>query len=205
MQGYWALVHEENRAFGISFPDVPGCVSAGDTIEAVLTEGREALSAHLAWMKAEGDPIPEPRAYADLQEDPEVTEEADGATWHMIVPRTVQAPRVRVNIMIDPGLLREADEAAEAQGMTRSGLIEAALRARLSVVEGGGLRKGSVIAELAAGALIERDAMAEIADKVAASAAQIVRGTELRVPHKGRASGDKAPRQVRIRGSTANK
>ena len=46
-------------------------------------------------------------------------------------PREVAAPRVRVNVTIDPALLRQADEFAEANGLTRSGLIEDALGARL--------------------------------------------------------------------------
>jgi len=129
MNGYWALVHkDEGSAYGVSFPDVPGCISAGDTLEEALAEGREALSAHIAWLKAEGDPVPEPRTYEALRADAHAIEDAEGATWHLIVPRAVKAPRVRVNIMMDPGLLREADEAADAQGLTRSGIIEAALR-----------------------------------------------------------------------------
>lgn len=132
MNGYWALVHREGDAFGISFPDVPGCVSAGDTLEEALTEGREALSAHLALMKAEGDAIPRSRAYAALLADPDAAGDAEGATWHLVRPRVVQAPRVRVNIMIDAGLLREADEEARALGMTRSGLIETVMRDELS-------------------------------------------------------------------------
>lgn len=134
MDGYWALIHkDDDSAYGVSFPDLPGCVSAGGTLEEALGDGREALSAHLAWMRAERDPIPEPRAYEALQSDPEVIEEAQGATWHLIVPRAVKAPRVRINIMIDPALLRDADEAAEGAGQTRSGYIETALTEKLTL------------------------------------------------------------------------
>lgn len=128
MEGYWALVHkQEDTAFGVSFPDVPGCISAGGTLEEALAQGREALSSHLAWMRAEGDPVPPPRTYEALCADPEVAEIAEGATWHLLMPRGVRAPRVRINVMIDPFLLRETDETAEALGMTRSGFIERAL------------------------------------------------------------------------------
>ena len=30
----YAFVHEEDGSFGISFPDFPGCISTGDTLEA---------------------------------------------------------------------------------------------------------------------------------------------------------------------------
>ena len=132
MADYWALIHEDETGFGISFPDVPGCISAGRSVEEAISEGSDALSAHLAWLKAEGDAVPQPRPLAELRGDPKIRELAEDATWQLVRARTVQAPRVRVNIMIDPGLLREADEAAEAAGMTRSGLIEAALRDRMS-------------------------------------------------------------------------
>lgn len=127
MDDYWALVHHEQGSWGVSFPDVPGCVSAGSSLEEALDEGTEALSAHLAWLKAEGDDIPRARAHAALAADPEVQDAAREAIWHRIAPRPVAAPRQRVNIMIEPGLLRLVDGQAEATGKTRSALIEDAL------------------------------------------------------------------------------
>lgn len=132
MSGYWALVHGGGHAFGVSFPDVAGCIAASETLEGVLRDGREVLSAHLAWMKAEGDPIPNPRSHTELIDEPDQDWNAAGGQWHLIQARDVPAPRLRVNIMIDSGLLREADEAAEAAGRTRSGYIEEALRRQLT-------------------------------------------------------------------------
>ena len=40
----YALVHEENGEFGISFPDFPGCYSSGDTLEATKANGLDALA-----------------------------------------------------------------------------------------------------------------------------------------------------------------
>jgi predicted RNase H-like HicB family nuclease len=129
MDGYVAFIHpaENGSAWGVSFPDVPGCISAGDSFEEALANGREALSGHLAVLAAEGDPIPVPRRVEDVVNDPEFAEDRQGAVVSMIVPRKVSAPRRRVNIVIDPGLLRRADEAADARGLTRSGFIEQAL------------------------------------------------------------------------------
>jgi predicted RNase H-like HicB family nuclease len=42
-------------------PDVPGCVSAGDTLEEMQSMMREALEFHLRGLIAEGEPIPEPK------------------------------------------------------------------------------------------------------------------------------------------------
>lgn len=136
MKAYWALVHGKGREFGISFPDVPGCISAGTSLEEVLAEGSEALSAHLALLKADCDPIPEPRSHAELAADPDADWNEEDAAWHLVPTREVAAPRLRVNVMVDPTVLREADAAAAAIGQTRSGFIEDALRERLALAAG---------------------------------------------------------------------
>jgi predicted RNase H-like HicB family nuclease len=63
MAGYIALVHkDEGTSYGVSFPDVPGCVSAGDTFEEAVALAAEALGAHFAAMREDGDIIPAPRS-----------------------------------------------------------------------------------------------------------------------------------------------
>jgi predicted RNase H-like HicB family nuclease len=96
MLGYWALIHEENGAFGISFPDVPGCVSAADSMEEAILDGQQALSSHLAWMKDDGDVLPVARSYDALKRDTSIAEDAQGAIWQFVTPHTVTPPRVRV-------------------------------------------------------------------------------------------------------------
>ena len=61
MKNYIGIIQEENKQFGIIFPDFPGCVSVGDTIEEVYKNGIEALSLHINGMKEDSkDNIPEP-------------------------------------------------------------------------------------------------------------------------------------------------
>ena len=126
---YFALLHppEDQGSWGVTFPDLPGCVSAGDTFEYAVQAAREALSGHLAALRADGDPVPHPRTKADLPADPET--DRDGAFVQHITPRRVPAERVRINITIDKCLLRVADETAEAEGMNRSAFVERALKA----------------------------------------------------------------------------
>jgi predicted RNase H-like HicB family nuclease len=70
MTGYVALVHkDEGTSYGVSFPDVPGCTSAGDTLDEALANAAEALAGHLALMRADGDQIPEPRSVAAIKAD----------------------------------------------------------------------------------------------------------------------------------------
>jgi predicted RNase H-like HicB family nuclease len=131
MQGYIALIYPPDPdaagEMGVTFPDVPGCTTCAPTFAGAVEAAREALSGHLAVMRADGDEIPAPRTWEAIAADPEFAGEVSAATPQLITPRLVPGERVRVNITIDRGLLRRADEAADARGLTRSGLIEAAL------------------------------------------------------------------------------
>jgi len=50
----------DSGAYSVDFPDLPGCVSAGATLEEALSMAREALSLHLYGMIEDGDAIPKP-------------------------------------------------------------------------------------------------------------------------------------------------
>jgi len=93
MSGYIALIHPpfEGSAYGVAFPDLPGCTSAGDTFEEAAINTREALSGHLALMRADGEAIPEPRSLEALQADPEAAAGLDGAHPHFVAPRSFTA------------------------------------------------------------------------------------------------------------------
>jgi predicted RNase H-like HicB family nuclease len=87
MAGYLALVHkEEGTSYGVSFPDVPGCISAGDTLEEAVANAAEALTGHLALMRSEGDLVPSPRSFEELKRDPIFAEDSDGAIVTMVTP-----------------------------------------------------------------------------------------------------------------------
>ena len=92
MAGYIALVHkDEGTSYGVSFPDVPGCIAAGDTFEEAAANAAEALAAHFALMKADGDAIPAPRSFEQLRRDPEFAEDSADAIVTMVTPRTEMA------------------------------------------------------------------------------------------------------------------
>ncbi|HSO75257.1 MAG TPA: type II toxin-antitoxin system HicB family antitoxin [Blastocatellia bacterium] len=57
------MENEENWSAYV--PDLPGCVSTGETVEELKQNIREAIQLHLEGMKAEGLPIPEPTTRAD--------------------------------------------------------------------------------------------------------------------------------------------
>jgi predicted RNase H-like HicB family nuclease len=88
-RSYLALVHKDDgTSYGVSFPDVPGRISAGDIFEEAVAE---ALAGHFAAMRADGDPIPSPRSFEDLQRDPVFRGDSAGAIVTMVTPQQAMA------------------------------------------------------------------------------------------------------------------
>ena len=69
---YVALIDGETGAFGVVVPDLPGCTSAGDTVEDALRYAAEAVRLWRDDARADGEVIPEPRAIEDLRRVPEI-------------------------------------------------------------------------------------------------------------------------------------
>jgi predicted RNase H-like HicB family nuclease len=91
MSSYIALVHkDEGTSYGVSFPDVPGCISAGDTFEEAVALAAEALAGHLAAMRSDGDPIPTPRTFDELRRDREFVDDASDAIVTIVEPRKLR-------------------------------------------------------------------------------------------------------------------
>jgi len=87
MAGYVALVHkDEGTIYGVSFPDVPGCFSNGDTLKEALANAAETLAGHLALMRADGDVLPKPRSIAAVKADPHLADDLEGAVVETIEP-----------------------------------------------------------------------------------------------------------------------
>ena len=70
-----ALVHGVAGAYGISFPDFPGCVAGGETIDEALRRGRDALDFHVENMLEVGEALPEIRNIAEIKDDPEYADD----------------------------------------------------------------------------------------------------------------------------------
>ena len=75
MPPYIALVDGEPGAYGVVFPDAPGCTAMGDTIDEALLNAREALGEWIEDARKQGLPVPEPRSADELLKDPEVVDD----------------------------------------------------------------------------------------------------------------------------------
>jgi predicted RNase H-like HicB family nuclease len=92
MAGFIALVHKDDgTSYGVSFPDVPGCVSAGNTFEDAVANAAEALAGHLALMTADGDTLPSPRSFDELRRDAEFVNDSTDAIVTVVTPHPAMA------------------------------------------------------------------------------------------------------------------
>lgn len=106
MRHYIALIHKESDSdFGVSFPDFPGCVTAGSTLQEALAMAEEALAGHVEAMIEEGEVVPEPSDADAVLADPE---NRDGVVVLVPMPDDV-AKIIRVNVTLPAGLLRRID------------------------------------------------------------------------------------------------
>lgn len=112
---------------------MPGCISAGDTIDVAVRNGVEALSGHVRMLEADGDPIPPPRDFDAILADESLAEDRDGAMTTVIPLVRDRGSTTRINVSFDLGLLEAIDATARARGQTRSAFL--ALAARREIVE----------------------------------------------------------------------
>jgi len=55
-----AIHKDPDSDYGVSVPDLPGCISAGSTFAEALTMVKEAIELHLESMLEDGQDIPDP-------------------------------------------------------------------------------------------------------------------------------------------------
>ena len=126
MANYIAIVHKEaNSDFGVSFPDFPGCITAGRDIDEAKDMAQDALALHIQGMLEDSEQLPAPSRLEDIMADPDFTD----ATAYLIVSIPDSKPRtVRVNITLPEMTLKQIDAAAKKRGMSRSSFLVHAAR-----------------------------------------------------------------------------
>lgn len=120
MRTYIAILHKDkNSDFGVSFPDFPGCISAGSTLEEAKDMAREALPFHIDGMQADGETIPEPMSLDEALQ----YEFAQDAQAFFLVEVPIDDPIVRANITVPKGMLDRIDRYAQAHHLSRSAFL----------------------------------------------------------------------------------
>jgi predicted RNase H-like HicB family nuclease len=125
MKTYFAVVDKEpDSAYGMWFPDVPGCFSAADDESDILKNAIEALLLHL-----EDQEHPAARQVHEVARDQDFAEALARGAYLLAVPLvTAKSRAVRVNISLDKGMVDAIDAAAELRGLSRSAFIAEAAR-----------------------------------------------------------------------------
>jgi predicted RNase H-like HicB family nuclease len=121
---YPAVVDKDpDSGHGVVFPDFPGCVSAGRTLDEAVLGAHEALAGHVALMVGDGDELPEPTPLEV------VAARRDASTVAItLVPVTLPGKAQRVNITMDEALPDEIDAVAD----NRSRFLAEAARAEIA-------------------------------------------------------------------------
>jgi predicted RNase H-like HicB family nuclease len=123
---YVAIIERAKDGFGVFFPDIPGCTSAGATVHEAAANAEQALQAHLTLNLEYGEALPEPSAFDTIPADPDINEAA-----RILVRFDVPGRAVRVNVTMPEDLLKAIDNFAKGNGYTRSGLLAHAARAHI--------------------------------------------------------------------------
>lgn len=127
MAYYVALIHKEPKSdFGVSFPDFPGCITAGSTMQEAMEMAREALAGHIEVMIDEGLPIPAPSSVDAIMKK---RVNRDGVATAIAIP-DIDDHAVRLNVTLPANLVREID----AQTENRSRFLAQAAELKLGAV-----------------------------------------------------------------------
>lgn len=111
----------DTTAFGVVVPDLPGCFSAGDTLDEALSGAEEAAAAWIDAALDDGLAIPAPSSLDAIQGNPDYA----GWTFGVITvdPALLDDTTERVNITLPRRVLKRLDALARAAGESRSGYI----------------------------------------------------------------------------------
>ncbi len=124
---YPIFIHkDENSDYGVIVPDLPGCFSAGSTIEEAIRNAHEAIECHIEGLLLDSDPIPLKQSIEQHLDNPDFK---DGVLALVEIDLSkVAGKSIRVNISLPERFLKQIDEYTRQHGGNRSGfLVDAAL------------------------------------------------------------------------------
>lgn len=121
MATYFGVVHkDETSDYGLSFPDLPGCITAASSLEELDGMGREALRLHIEGLLEDGETLPEPQTYLSVYNQ---YAHDSGFVAVLMIAAKPRGKRVRVNISLREDDLEYIDGMARQYGMDRSGFM----------------------------------------------------------------------------------
>lgn len=135
MSRYFALIDGKVGAYGIVFPDLPGCTAMGRTTDEALYNAAAALRDWAEVTEEAGGRVSRPRNLEALRRDADVKAALAGGAGLASVPLVRETGKpVKANLSIDSGVLAAMDEEAERRHLTRSAFVELLARTMLTKV-----------------------------------------------------------------------
>jgi predicted RNase H-like HicB family nuclease len=126
MAEYIALLHKDRDSdYGVSFPDFPGCVTAGKTLEEARRLAAEALAFHIEGMIEDGETLPSPSPLDIVMRE---RANRDAAAFIVTVPTKTERA-VRVNVTLPASLVKRIDDATENRSRFLAQAADRMLRA----------------------------------------------------------------------------
>ncbi len=116
MSRYPALLDGSEGAYGVVFPDLPGCLAMGQTVDDALLNAEDALRDYVTEMLKAGRNVQEPSALETI--------ETPAGTRLVLVPLVRPSGKnVRINLVLDEEVARFIDDEARRRGMTRKAYV----------------------------------------------------------------------------------
>jgi predicted RNase H-like HicB family nuclease len=123
---------DHDHAYGVIVPDLPGCFSAGDSLDEAISNAEEAILLFLEDYADEDKAPPPPSKLQQLQEHADY----EGSTWAIVNVdiAKLSTRSVRVNVTLPDRLLHTIDTYVDRHGETRSGFLARAAMEAMSDV-----------------------------------------------------------------------
>ncbi|GKW24881.1 HicB family protein [Pectobacterium carotovorum subsp. carotovorum] len=123
---------DETHAYGVTVPDLPGCFSAGDTLDDAIANAKEAITGHIELLIEMGQDIPAVSSVGQLAKNAEYT----GYTWAVVdidVTRLMGGSE-KINVTLPKSLIDRIDRcvASNPEFKSRSGFLAQAALERIS-------------------------------------------------------------------------
>ena len=123
---YPIVIHKDHSSdYSVTIPDLPGCFSAGSTIEEAINMAHEAAECHIEGMLIDSEPIPTPSEIEAHRDNPDYK----NGIWALVQVdiSTLSLKSKRINITMPERLVRTVDQYAKKYGSSRSGLLSQAV------------------------------------------------------------------------------
>lgn len=125
MARYTALIDGAAGAYGVVFPDLPGCTAMGATLDAALCNAADAMRDWVDVTLENGGAIPSPQPVEALRTEPDVAQALrEGASLASVPLVRETGHAAKANLSLHAGILSAIDAEAARRKLTRSAFVE---------------------------------------------------------------------------------